>query len=245
MGGAASNRFIPSPSKIVPIDESVLLLGNKLHALWLILKNEDFAHAFRSFVEDNKHEKKLVFVRYYAELERLKLAMLQKKRSLMGDENLSTVRDLVLNNSAKIYLLFYPRNKANKDHVDLHYEGLVAQCLLPLLSLAQREAASGNCIVHDCYERLSSCQSSLLVHLVKDLECFVTSPHFQPFQTSSILVQQSIYHQVILNTQSNGFDYEDYVRNSSSSHSEETDDNNSWTTQSSLSSSTTPRLFSI
>ena len=195
MGAISSNNFRSSPSRIVPVDHSAQVLSNRLQALRLILNNKRFAHSFGSFVAEFKKEK-LLFIKFYAELEKLKsmcMEMLHKQRHhgvmIRANSSLQTVRDLVLNSSAKIYLLFHSSKTCYKKPIEMHYEGLVAQCLWPLLSDTSSDSLdhdSEHSFLGDCYERLSSCQSSLLVHLLEELSCFVTSPqYFLHYQQTS------------------------------------------------------------
>jgi len=98
------------------------------------------------------------------------------------DSSLQTVHGLVLNNSAKIYLLFHPCKSSLKKH----YEELIAQCLWPLLSknttddspLSDVGVPKPQSFLEDCYERLTSCQSNLLVYLLEELTSYLQSSHY-------------------------------------------------------------------
>jgi len=209
MGASASTCFIASPTGVAAVTmyDELRCRAHKLqHALRLVLNNEPFAASFTSLVEEMKAEK-LIFVEYYAELERLKCICVQDQQ-IYSDDECHNVTDLILNESPKIYSLYYSCKKVHKKEVELHYEVLINQCLLPLLStntstvsddLAKRSLPHSQ----KCCQMLTSCQSNLLVHLMEELAWFVSSPkHFLHFQTSSVPVHKNIFHQILINTQS-------------------------------------------
>ena len=148
--------------------------GGEQKALRLLLNNNEIiADSFENFLRDTKAEK-ILFVKYFAELERLKAICL--KESEYSFVNDLVIRDMVLNNSAKIYLLFHPSKLLNKKQIELRYEGLIAQCLSPLLS--HTAALPVPSFGKTCYEMLTHCQSSLLVYLIEELRVIVKSQQY-------------------------------------------------------------------
>jgi len=193
MGAAASARHfrLPSTSGVV-LEEAVdLSTSSKLHSLRLILNSEQFSHFFEDFLEVVEPAK-ILFVKFYLELERLKamcfMAMLDKKQRVVmtiGD-SLQTVRDIVLNSSAKIYLLSHPcrriHDKQKNVLKEFHYERIVARCLSSLLSSTALLSEVG---LQGYHEMLEDCQTNLLMELLEELSDFIISPVFLQLQTCS------------------------------------------------------------
>jgi len=190
MGASASTRhFFPSGDNSVPKGVVDFYQSNKLHALQLIFLNKDICRLFKIFVGDVEVDK-LLFVKFYLELERLRAVcfttLLDKRLKgvmTIGD-SLQTVRDIVLNSSAKIYLLIHPSRRIHeqKKTTEFHYEGVIAQCLSPLLSSTALLSEVG---LQRYHEMLENCQTNLLMELLEELSDFIISPVFLQLQTCS------------------------------------------------------------
>jgi len=236
MGASASSRSLPSSSCQVDVpntfcDEKTLIASDKLqqnHALQLVLNDEVIADSFENFLEDTKAEK-LLFVKYFAELERLKsLCLTMPNGNKKSCDNDLTIQDMILNNSIKIYLLFHPSKISHKKQI----EGQISECLSPLLShtTALPEPSFGE----TCYEMLTSCQTSLLIYLTEELRVFVKSQqYFLRHLASRIPAQRAICKQILINVQaSDCVNYNNKLTNSA-----EENDDNCTTTEDSLASS--------
>jgi len=206
MGASASTRSLLSSSSS-KIDASKTFSDqNSLHSVTadklaltvrLVLNNEIIAGSFESFLEDTKSER-LMFVKYFAELEKLKAICSEENKKNCTD---LVIRDMVLKNSTEIHSLHFPSKKVCKKPIELHYEGVITQCLSPLLS--HTTALPEQFLFREaCREMLTNCQSSLLIYLMEELGVFVKSQrHFLRHLVCRIPAQRQLAHQILLNVQ--------------------------------------------
>lgn len=178
--------------KIVPVKVGEGNQNNgRINSLKLILKNEPFVYAFQRIVELHGKNKLLA---YNEELEKLKDQVLS-----CSDCIIPNTRTLI-SDSEVLHKLFYTTSAAPAspkrfiDKANQRIENIAIENLQPLLLTEPHE----NIAVKQYHRLLRSCQHALLLHLLPELDEYMTTMDFLQYEDSDVLVYRNIFRQVKL-----------------------------------------------